>query len=249
MKRSKITKTTRTTYRSSRKGINFMRKPKRFAYTRSKQGFLKLDRKCGQVTVRNSGTVGTYSYVDSNASNAFVWGTAVSNQMGNGYDIPFVGRFCLSQILNSSDITNLCDSYMLKKTVIRVYFNSNTNSIGSAYNLPTITYAVDHDDFNVPTVNFVREKMGCKIKYFNSSTNFCKITLYPKIQQATLQAGGQVLALPNQKATWINSEYPNVDHYAIKGVLQNVPLPVNTAGISVGFSFDITHTVYAKDFQ
>lgn len=169
----------------------------------------------------------------------------VSTGFANTYDLPFAMKFALSQIINSSDLTNLCDKYMIKKTKIRIYFNSNVNSVQSSSSLPQITFMADGDDASVPTASQVREKMGAKIKYFNSR-NYVEITCYPRPNAEVYNTGVTTAYSPGRQM-WIDSNNNNVEHYGLKGVLQNVNL--TTTAFQVGFKFDVEHTIYGKDIQ
>lgn len=243
-------KRSRKVYRAHRRGMRgagrYAAKLTRFSYTRSKTGFMKVERKCPEVFIQNAAVAGTVSVTDMSTASFINVGTPVSTGFANTYDVPFACRFSLLQILNSTDITNLCDRYKLKKTVIRVYFNSNNNSIQSQSSLPQLSYNWDDDDNTVPTPAALREKMGTKIKYFTNK-NMIKITVYPKVANSLFNNGvlsGAGVAKPQ----WINSTYPNVDHYGLKGVIQNVNLPASPS-FAVGFKMDVTHTLYGADFQ
>lgn len=219
---------------------------RRVRYNRTKDGYIKVVRKTGEIFIQNSNIAGVLQINDT-TGNCLVLNSAspVSTGFANTYDIPFAMKFCLNQVLNSTDITNLCDRYMLKKTTVRIYFNSNTNSIQSSYSLPQITYHTDDDDAAIPAPSAVREKMGAKIKYFGQK-NMVKITLYPRVAPEIFNTG-LTTAYAVGKRQFINATYPNVEHYGLKGVLQNVNLGTNP--YQVGFKFDVEHTIVGRDIQ
>lgn len=222
-------------------------RPRRFrrGYALSRSGFIKVVRKTPEIFVQNTAVVGAVQITDS--TNCLQMNVAgVSTGFANTYDLPFAMKFSLSQILNSSDITNICDRYKLKKTKIRIYFNSNQNSIQSQNSLPQITYMTDEDDASIPTSALVREKMGAKIKYFNSR-NYVEITLYPRPVAEVFNTGITSAYSPG-RSMWLDCAYPNIEHYGIKGVIQNVNLNASPS-FSVGFKFDVEHTIYGKDIQ
>lgn len=215
-------------------------------YPRNRSGFIKVIRKVGDCFIQNAAIAGTIQVNDTTGTMLNVLASSpVSTGFANTYDIPFAMKFCLSQILNSSDITNICDRYKIKKTVIRIYFNSNGNSVQSSYSLPQITYVPDYDDASIPTPAAVREKMGAKIKYFNDK-NFVTIVLYPR-PVSEIYNNGVTTAYAPKNQQWIDCAYPSVEHYGLKGVLQNVNL--TSSPFQVGFKWDVEHTIYGKDIQ
>lgn len=236
----------RKSYAKKRYSSARVNRYKSMRYNRTKDGYLKVVRKTGEIFIQNSAIAGVLQINDTTGSCLVLNTTSpVSTGFANTYDIPFAMKFCLSQIINSTDITNLCDRYMLKKTVVRIYFNSNMNAVQSAYTLPQITYHTDDDDAVIPTPTNVREKMGAKIKYFGVK-NMVQITLYPRTAPEIFNTGTST-AYAVGKRQFINSTYPNVEHYGLKGVLQNVNL--TTAPFQVGFKFDVEHTIIGRDIQ
>lgn len=221
-------------------------KPLRY---RNSGGFVNITRKTPELYITNSATPGLANVVDT--PGILSVGNPISTLLGT-YNIPFSMKFKLSNLLNYTDITGLADQYKIKYIVIKVYFNSNTNSVGSGNSMPQLSYVVDHDDATAPpTVDSLREKMGTKIKYFASNKNFVVMRLQPRVAQAVFNTG---VVSPTAygigtKPMWLNSAYPDAEHYAIKGVLQNVNLPSNSGGVQIGFKYDVTFHLSAKDFQ
>lgn len=213
---------------------------------RNRTGFIKVVRKTGEIFVQNSAVAGAVQITDSTGTCLQMSTAGVSTGFANTFDLPFAMKFSLSQILNSSDITNICDKYKIKKTVIRIYFNSNQNSIQSTNSLPQVTYMTDQDDASIPTSAQVREKMGAKIKYFNSR-NYVTLVCYPRPVTEVFNTGVTSAYSPGRQL-WIDCNNNNVEHYGLKGVLQNVNLAASPS-FAVGFKFDVTHTIYGKDIQ
>jgi len=233
----------RRKYRAKKRVIKRRRRTAR----RNPGGFVKLVRKCPEILVTNNALSGAYTLTDPTSGMVNMTGTGVATGFLGTFDLPFAMKFSLANIINSTDLTTLCDKYMLKKTVIRIYYNHNVGSVtvaGSA--LPQCSYMVDYDDSTIPTTAQLREKMGCKIKYFNSK-NFIQITVYPKALGEVYTGGVGGINYSIGKSMWLDSAVPNTEHYGLKGVLQNVVLP-STANVT-GFKFDVTHTVYGKYLQ
>jgi len=56
-------------------------------------------------------------------------------------------------------------------------------------------------------------------------------------------------AIP-MRPTWLNTSYPTVPHYSLKGYLSNVYCPsITDKTQSTLFTYDITYNVTGKDFD
>jgi len=213
---------------------------------RTNTGLLRIVRKCPEITLQNSGVLGGYTISDPTPNGMLASsGVGVATGFLGTYDIPFSMKFSLNQIINSSEITAIADKYKLVKTVVKIYFNSNQVSVNGVGSLPQFTYMTDADDVAIPTVAQVREKMGAKIKYFNSK-NYMTIMLYPKPTAEVYGSSVFTAYSPGFKG-WLDCNSPQIEHYGLKGVFQNVYLPTSAA--ATGFKWDVTHTIIAKDLQ
>lgn len=213
-----------------------------------KNGYLVLSRKCKEITLQGSQILaGQFGVVDNNTLSCLQTSVAETTAVVNHYNIPFALKFAMSQILNYGDITSLADQYRLKKTVIKIYYNSNSSQVSNYVMLPQLTYCYDNDDATVPTSDQIREKMGARMRYFDNK-NHITLVIYPKCAPIVYNNGIVLNAQAIGKSTWINSSYPNCEHYGLKGVLQNVYIP-GTALTQPTFKFDVTHHLEAKDFQ
>lgn len=209
-------------------------------------GYIKIVRRSPEMFITNSAVANTPVVVDTTGS-CLQLGAPVPNQWGT-YDLPFSTQFALNQVLNSSDITNISDKYRIKACYIRVFFNSSNSSVGSAFSMPQMYHIVDHDDSTVPTVAQVREKMGVKYKTFKNASSYIGIKLNPRplaeIYKSALTTGYS----PMTSAPWLDCNNPDIPHYGLKGVFTNVNLPA-TPTSQVGFKFDISLVIEAKDIQ
>lgn len=219
---------------------------RRYGNRKSSNGYLKITRRLPEMWVTNTGVANTPVVVDTTGS-CLQLGAPVANQLGT-YDIPFSLQFMLSQLLNNGDISNLCDKYKIKSAYIRLFFNSSNASVGSLYSMPQIYHVTDHDDSTPATPAQVREKMGVRFKTFKNASSYVAIKCNPvpagNLYQTAVSSGYEVPKV----SPWINTAYPSVPHYGVKGVISNMNLPVNTTA-QVGFKFDISLTLEAKDFQ
>lgn len=221
---------------------------KRFAYSRTNKGYISLVRKLPEIYVRNSAVAGVAQNNDPTTT-CMALGTPIADAVGGTYTVPFSMKFRLDQLINYTDITNIADQYKIKYVVVRMSYQSTQSSVNSLSIMPNVQWIQDHDDANVPvSINELREKMGVKFKTFGFN-KICKIGVKPRIQDSNGGAGGVVQnALVSNKALWVNTQYPNTEHFGIKGLLSNVSLPVLSGGLT-SFKFDVSVYLSAKDMQ
>lgn len=196
--------------------------------------------------LQNGVAVGTITTNDPTGSCLSV-GTPILEANNVTYSIPFSMNFRLNQIINHTDVTNLCDAYKIKYVSIKLQYVKNNTNVGSPGPTPSVMWIQDHDDATIPTsVNAVREKMGVRTKRFGMNQEF-KIGIQPRVADAIFGTG-PLAAYSVAKPMWINSTYDNVQHYAIKGVITNVWLASATTTLTQ-FNFDVTTLLQGKDFQ
>lgn len=237
--------------KNTRKYLKKRSVPKRRNYRRGRvvrkpsKGFLCVKRKLPEMYVRNNG-VGTAIVTDPTGT-CITLGAPISDPASATYNIPFSLVFRMDQVINSTDITNLCDQYKLKYLSVACVYQSTQSNVSSTSIMPQITWVTDHDDPAVPaSVNELREKMGSKLRTFGYNKPVV-IGVQPRVAD-TIFNNGITSAYAVPKSQWINSQYPGTQHYGIKGILNNVSLQSSATNIN-SFKFDITATVYGKDFQ
>lgn len=219
---------------------------RRIRVGRNKKGLLTLYRKLPEMFLQNGVAVGTITTNDPTGSCLSV-GTPILEANNVTYSIPFSMNFRLNQIINHTDVTNLCDAYKIKYVSIKLQYVKNNTNVGSPGPTPSVMWIQDHDDATIPTsVNAVREKMGVRTKRFGMNQEF-KIGIQPRVADAIFGTG-PLAAYSVAKPMWINSTYDNVQHYAIKGVITNVWLASATTTLTQ-FNFDVTTLLQGKDFQ
>lgn len=222
---------------------------KRRAYRKkfTRGGHVKIVRKLPEMYVRNSAVAGAAQNNDPTTT-CISLGTPIADAVGGTYTIPFSMKFRLDQVINSTDITNLADNYRIKRAYVRLTYQSTQSSVNSLSIMPNVQWIQDTDDYNVPaSINELREKMGVRFVTFGFN-KICKINVTPKIQDTAAGAGGVVANVAPKSWQWINSSFPNVEHYGIKGLLSNVSLPALTNGLTA-FKFDVALSLEARDFQ
>lgn len=229
-------------YRRKRLGRSAM------LYKRNKTGIIKITRKMPEVVIKSTSLAGTVNTVDPSSIGVLTTGTPVlSVGSADSYDVPFSLTFKLNQLINHTDITGLCDRYKIINAYTRLYYNKSQAQAGAAAGMPYVEFITDHDDGGLPSVASLREKMGVKLKTFKNASSYIGMKCQPKPSRELYRALVTAYEVP-AKAPFINSSYPDVEHYAIKGVLHNVYLAANTDGREC-FKFDVSLTVIGKDFQ
>lgn len=238
-------------YRGRRRPRVYLRKKKsgrRIAYNRSKTGVIKITRKMPEVAIKSTSLAATANIADPDNVGVLTRGTPVlSVGSANSYDIPFALTFKLNQLINHTDITGLCDRYKIVQAYTRIYYNKSQAQAGAAAGMPYVEFITDHDDGGLPSVASLREKMGVKLKTFKNASSYIGMKCLPKPSRELYRPLVTAYEVPN-KAPFINSSYPDVEHYGIKGVLHNVYLAANTDGLEC-FKFDVSLSVVGKDFQ
>lgn len=221
---------------------------RKMRYGLPNKGFFKLSRKLPEIYVRNTAVAGVAQANDPTTT-CLALGAPIADAVGGTYSIPFSMKFRLDQLINYTDITNIADQYKLSYISIRMTYQSTQSTVASLTVMPNLQWIQDHDDANVPvSINELREKMGAKFKTFGFN-KICRIGVKPRLQDTVAGAGGVVQnSVVNNKALWINTTYPQTEHFGIKGILSNVNL-ANTASVLTAFKFDVTAFVCAKDLQ
>jgi len=229
----------------ARKPARKYKKVARRGYRPATKGMIRLVRKLPEIFIRNSGSLGIPQNNDPTAT-CIILGTPVADAVGGTYSVPFSMTFRMDQIINHTDMTALCDSYKLSRVNVKLTYQQSVASVNTPSIMPNFSYITDHDDNTPPTINSLREKMGCKTKTFGLNS-YVSFGVSPRVSD-TIYNNGITSAYSVARPLWINSTYPGAEHYGIKGVLHQVNL-ASTATVNTAFKFDVTATIYGKDFQ
>lgn len=219
----------------------------RRGYKKNRTGAFTILRKLPDMAIKSTNVQGNPNAVDSTGTCITLGGTNLSVGSSSGWSIPFALKFRLDQLINSTDITGIADRYRIVGAYIRLFYNKSNAQAGATAGMPYVEYITDHDDATAPTVNGLREKMGVKLSTFKNGSSFIGIKCRPlpsrEIFASGLTSGYEVPT----KSVFINSSYPNVEHYGVKGVIHNMWLPA-VDGQEV-IKVDVALTVVAKDLQ
>jgi len=182
------------------------------------------------------------------APDALQVGTA-ENVYGDVYNLPFTMTFRLSDLIASSDITQLADQYKLNWVKVSINYNSNNADSNSPASIPGMYWIEDQDDATVQNVSSLRQKMGLRYTFWGSNRTHLAAVVQPKPVALLYQDSGTGYQIPLRR-TWINSASPSVPHFGIKGYFSNLYLPSNVGKTAfTAMTFDVTYSISAKDFQ
>jgi len=139
-----------------------------------------------------------------------------------GSDHHLAYTFKLDNVTNPSDFTNLYDMYKINKVVLHLEpiatqsgLISNTGSLN--YQNRKLRVVHDYNDANLLTdEDQYLEYSNCK-SYSPVGRRPIKITLYPKISNTVLDAGGApAYTAMNSGKVWLNIENDEVPHFGLK---------------------------------
>lgn len=157
-------------------------------------------------------------------------GNPTASETGNGslaIGAPMVGslpstlsfgggfQFKLSSAQQYTDLTGLFDRYKLTGVKLIFMYAQNIADAQSLGCLPTMWYAQDFDDTNIPTTSTqVLSKQYCRVKTLNGNNMF-SIFIRPRLTKA-LTAAGVIAGDTTERPCFIDCSYPDVPHYGLK---------------------------------
>lgn len=173
------------------------------------------------------------------------------------FNVPFAFNFSLKQLLQFTDITAICDRYKIVGATVKFSYNANTawgsaagatgGGLQQANFMPIVNYVQDYDDDGVQTVQQLLARQGLKQRVFKNGNSQVVIKVAPRPAAQIYDGATAAFAIPN-RPQWINTGYPDVPHYGIKGYLQNVGL-ASIANYYTCFTVDVTLKIACKDLQ
>ena len=215
-------------------------------------GGFTVRRKVTDLWLANSNTLGIPIQGGGSGASSLVIGTPVVNPIFGGvYSLPFSFTFTLDNLANYTDITAICDKYKITNVTIKAMYNCTAvqgSTVSAAFPsfMPLIKWTTDFDDGNATTVLECNQKMGLKSKSLGNG-KVVKMSVKPRAALALYQPAATPYSVPS-KSLYVNSAYPIVPHYGIKGYLENFCLQANTLATSC-ITFELEYTVHAKDLQ
>lgn len=146
-------------------------------------------------------------------------------------------KFRLSDVTNSTEMTNLFDLYKITGVLVTFrlmdnpdstnYVNSTTFTQGMNF-YPKLWYCIDKDDGTAPTGATIRERAGARCVILRPD-RFVKVFVkFPK-PLLQLQSG----AITDLARGMIRTDYPDVDHWGLKVFLDKMGYAGNTATVGI----------------
>lgn len=216
-------------------------------------GAAALTRRVQSLYLTNSSSFGVPAVTNPSPTPVFTLGTATAHPVfGNNFTVPFTMQFSLDQLAQYTDMTNFCDRFKITNVIAKFQFNSDsitgysTATQNQPNIVPSVVWIQDYDDANTLTAVEINAKMGVKRRALNNGS-FHAISVKPKIAAAAYNGLSTGYTVPKGE-TWVNTAYPSVPHYGIKGYIENMYLGGITGGAAC-VTIDLTYTVQLKDFQ
>lgn len=242
------------------------------------QGGFNISRQGGTWKIEAGGTTGTALATQVEARTAgtlVILGTPEAVDTTRGlYNVPFAITFSLDGMSNYTDIANICDRYKLAKCSVKVWSPAtNSTQYGYVYpqvgavqqnpatlstqSIPKVWWAEDYDDAVPMTVAQLKAKTGLKCGTI-SQGKVCNMSVVPvpAPQLATPTGGGSSYAVPS-RPMFINTAFPTVNHYGIKGYLECMSLAIpidgegggNTRGVLDMYLMEIKLSAVTRDLM
>lgn len=159
-------------------------------------------------------------------------------QWGNSY------LFKLSSVVDSGDFTNLYDRYKINGVRLKIMYQADSASVGGLGVLPIFNYCADYDDATVPSaLNTVQTKLRARSVVLTANK---PVSIYLKPKVATAMYQSLLTGYAVTKAPFINSTYPDVQHYGLKTWINNFYAP---AGANNQITIQATYYLSCKDPQ
>lgn len=143
---------------------------------------------------------------------------------GNAVNAPWLGSYtvALSDVVNSSDFTNLYDQYRLDKLIIKFYLKFDPSSqSATTSNIPRLYWYRDLDDLTSPaSLNEIRENGKCKtvpLTLYKPVT----IVMKPNVLRVIYQSAVSSQYTPSFNQ-WLDMSTPTNQHYGLKFAIDDL---------------------------
>lgn len=189
-------------------------KRKALGYRKKVAGIMhSIKRLAKPVFVQNS-VIGPTLSADGGGS--FSIGGPIAGLLPGTNEVGMSAQFQLNSVIDVADLTSLFDRYKIVGVALKIHYLQSSPSFANGFtgNLPTLHYAFDGDDVNVPpNANSVLVKGYCKSVVLNANRP-TKIYIRPRLTKevyAPLMTG-----YTSEKACWLDCNSDTVPHYGLK---------------------------------
>ena len=217
-----------------------------------KEGGFKITRVVENITaISNSNAVNTPVAINPAGTTMLHIGSPEVTGLGTSlYNVPFAFTFHLDNIAGYGDITSIADQYCIYGISVVARYNSNSVSgdggVGVQQCVPVMRWVPDYDDGAVESPASIRQKMGLRTTRLDKDV---KIYIKPKTAgivsaDTTIPTGFIV----NTKTTYCNSAYAQIQHFGIKGYIENMNI-TSTSNVLSFVNFEVKYYIRAKSLQ
>lgn len=203
--------------------------------------FKRLTKEC-RLAHYNGAAAGTF--VKEDPANIITLSAWAAESMPNCYQVQGAVVNRLSQVEVPSDFTNLFDRYKLTGVKATFLYQISDAAAGGAAVLPTILYATDYDDDNVPAYSDLRQKQNVKQRILTANRPF-SIFYRPKVNTIVSSNDAFAFGMTGVKG-WIDAQQTAADHFGLKFSINNM---YSTTSTNTQLEIKFTYYFSMKDPQ
>ena len=176
---------------------------------------------------------------------------AVITEEMNGLNLSRMYEISFSDLVQSSDFSNMFDQYRITKVTYSIQMTNNPNSaaypnsaaqVNNATVLtnwyPKLWYVVDHDGGSTETISTIKERQGVRCRILHPNKEL-RISFMPKCRTLTYSTSSSTGYAP--KNIKIDMTDINVEHYGLQCVFDSNGIDPND---TYPFRFTIERKVY-----
>jgi len=153
-----------------------------------------------------------------------VLASLAGDPLSNTAQFQVIPVFRLSDIAQPSDITTLFDQYKLHHSILEIeMINANLGTVSGFGQIPMLDYIYDYDDITPLADIDAYCQRGSHKSFKLEQSKVLRIYCKPKQSVVTYKTSGTTIGYSNVPSEWIDSSYPDVEHYALKLHFSNFP--------------------------
>lgn len=148
----------------------------------------------------------------------------------------------LGFVENYTDFTNLYDRYKILGVKVTFLYQISEATAGGQQILPTIMYAVDHDDNSPSTFSQMRQKQDMKRHILTANRPY---SIYYKPKKMMMVSDTSTSSNSVITSTgWNNCDFPGINHAGLKFYLNNLYSGSSGVASTIQSQLDIQVTYY-----
>lgn len=123
--------------------------------------------------------------------------------------------FALNDLPGYTEFTSLYDAYRIDRVECNIFVDTNAAGLYPNQGSPSYYFtAVDYDDANAVTQNYIQQKDNCEIVPIRKPVH--KVLLEPRIAMAAYGGAAFTSYVEAKAGQWVDSASPGVPHYGLK---------------------------------